>query len=102
LVVRPILIHVVDAISGQPVGEASFAVAGADESAYCPDRAITDGGSACVDGWVLDLLAHHDITVSSPGHVDQTVTVDTGVTQTNCCGSFPGHTVELTVQLQQN
>src|SRR5204863_279683 len=52
----PVLVHVVDATTNQPLAQATFSVSGKETAAYCQNAAPPDGGSECVGGWRLHLI----------------------------------------------
>ena len=101
-------VRVVDLQTQSPVSAAMFTESGNALTAGCSSytnscvggEASFDAGAAC-EGWLLDLSGMHNVTVSAAAYAPKTVSMDTGIVQTEC-GLEPANCIALTVALVHN
>lgn len=69
-------LYLTDGTSGGPIAGASFTEGGQPLNAYCQEMDATDA-SRCISERLVLSGGPHDIAVSAPGYVGETVHVDT-------------------------
>jgi hypothetical protein len=90
-----VLVHVTDAATGQPIAGVMFFENGAPAAGTCGDPMPT---AACKE-WQFVMVGMHTLTVTAPGYMTTSFTVDAGMRTAPCGVAMPAQIVTADIRL---